>query len=388
MPPTVSFNIKPGPATRALVIGVGHYPALPGGGGPQLARPEGLRQLRSPPVSARAFARWLVEHYDSPTRPLASVHLLISEDAPQPFEYTTGGQPQVAQAQPADIATVRQAIREWQALSTDVGDLMLFYFCGHGIANPAKAALLMSDFGTVPAAPLDGALDYTGFRLGMESCMARDQCFFVDACRLGSTLLERNNFYAGDPVLHATLDPVPGGRPRIGPQFFSTLAGEAAYGRPGLPSVFTAALLEALGGCGAVDDNGVDWIVKTGQLQTALEFLVEDAIRTNGWEMSQQPIVDAMQNVVLNRLAQHPVVPVLVNVDPDDAHAEAVLRYDDGNGLQAQRAADPMPWSVRLSVGTYSFHADFASARFRNVSIANSLIRPPFQTRTLKAVAV
>lgn len=387
MPATVSFHTRPGPVTRALVIGVGHYPALPGGGGPEMTRPEGLRQLQSPPVSARAFARWLIEHYDAPARPLASVHVLISETAPQPLGYTRDGQSQVAQTMSGDIATVRQAIREWQALATDTGDLMLFYFCGHGIANPAKVALLMSDFGTIAAAPLDGALDFTGFRLGMESCIAREQCFFVDACRMGSTLLQRN-IYAGDPVLHATLDPIPGGRPRIGPQFFSTLAGDAAYGRPGLPSIFTGALLEALGGCGAVDDNGVDWVVKTGQLQTALEFLIADTIRTQGWSVTQQPIVDAMQNIVLNRLPHEPVVPVLVNVDPDDAHAEAVLRFDDGNGRQDQRAADAAPWSVRLPVGTYNFHADFVSARFTNVSLANSLIRPPYQTRTLKAVAV
>lgn len=388
MLPTVYLNAQPGPVTRALVIGVGHYPSLPGGGGRQMTKPEGLRQLQSPPVSARAFARWLIENYHSPSRPLASVQLLISEAAPQDFAYIREGKEEVVPAQMANIATVRQAIRDWQALSTDLGDLMLFYFCGHGIANAAKAALLMSDFGSVPAAPLDGALDFTGFRLGMESCIARDQCFFVDACRLGSTLLQRNYNYAGDPVLHATLDPIPGGKPRIGPQFFSTLAGEAAYGRPGKPSVFTDALLEALSGCGAVDENGVDWIVKTGQLQSALEFLIHDAIRTNGWEMAQQPIVDAMQNVVLNTLSRQPMVPVLLNVDPDIAHHEAELRYDNGVDLRDQRAAHPMPWSVRLPAGMYSFHADFASARYGNVSLPNSLVRPPFQTRTLKAVAI
>jgi hypothetical protein len=385
MPATVSIDRPPGPVTRALVIGVGRYPALPNGGGPQMARPEGMRQLESPPVSARAFARWLLEGYASPSRPLASVHLLISEATPQDFTYTYDGVGQVAQPQSADLATVRQAIREWRDLSTDVDDLMLFYFCGHGIANAAVTSLLMSDFGTVPTAPLDGALNFTGFRLGMESCTARDQCFFIDACRLGSTLLQRNNNYGGDPVLHGLLEPNPGGRARIGPLFYSTLAGESAYGRPGQSSVFTEALLEALSGCAASDNNGVDWIVRTGQLQEALQFLVEDAIRTNRWEVIQQPIVEAMQTVELNTLTQQPLVPVLVNVTPDLAHAEAVLRYDNGNGFQAQRPADPLPWSLRLPMGVYNFHADYPSARFTSRSLTNSWVRPPYQTRTLPA---
>ena len=104
MPATVSFHTRPGAVTRALVIGVGHYPSLPGGGGPEMTRPEGLRQLQSPPVSARAFARWLIEHYDAPARPLASVHVLISETAPQPLEYTRDGQVQVAQPMPGHIS--------------------------------------------------------------------------------------------------------------------------------------------------------------------------------------------------------------------------------------------------------------------------------------------
>lgn len=384
MPTTVYSASQSGAATRALVIGVGHYPALPGGGGPPMARPEGMSQLQSPPFSARAFARWMIEDYHSPSRPLASVHLLVSEPTAQDFSYTKDGKSHTAVPLPADIATVRNAIRQWQAMSTSLDDLMVFYFCGHGISNPAKTALLMSDFGSVAAAPLDGALDFTGFKLGMEDTTARNQCFFIDACRLGSTLLQRNN-YAGDPVLHAHLMGNPGDLPRIGPQFFSTLAGEAAYGRPGHASVFTEALIDALSGPAASRVNGEDWVVNTGQLQTALGFLIKESIRANGWAVDQQPIVDAMQELALNNLKEDPKVPVLVNVDPGDAHAEALLRYKGKNGLQDQRDADPAPWSLRLPVGEYSFYADFESARYGNAAITDTYISPPYQERKLKA---
>src|SRR5687767_1036671 len=68
-----------GPATHAVVIGVGHYPHLPGGRRRQVERPEGMGQLTSPPHSARSLATWLIESYNYPQKPLADVALLISE---------------------------------------------------------------------------------------------------------------------------------------------------------------------------------------------------------------------------------------------------------------------------------------------------------------------
>ena len=383
---TVFSKPHAGPVTRAIVIGVGHYPALPGGGGHSMAHPEGLRQLHSPPTSARAMAQWLIESYHSPTRPLASVQLLISEAVPQDFTFNRDGQAHVTQSQPASLVNVRQAIRDWYTSSTDTNDLMLFYFCGHGLADGANLALLMSDFGTVPTAPLDGAMNFTAFRMGMESCQAREQCFFVDACRLSSTLLQRNPGQAGDPIIQKSLDPVPGGRPRIGPQFFSTLDGEAAYGRANAPSVFTEALLEAMGGCGAEDIDGQRWTVQTGTLQKALEFLIDDAVRTHKWPIGQRPIVDGMQSMDLNTLKGVPRVPVLIHVDPQLAHEEAKLRYDGAYG-QDQRDADPQPWRTHLQPGLYNFHASFPSARYADVTMPDSLITPPFKRRTLKAEA-
>jgi hypothetical protein len=66
-----------GAATHAIVIGVGHYPHLPGGKGrPKFRAHGGMGQLKSPPESARVIARWLIENYAHPDKPLATVSLL------------------------------------------------------------------------------------------------------------------------------------------------------------------------------------------------------------------------------------------------------------------------------------------------------------------------
>jgi hypothetical protein len=386
MPPTVFSQPVPGAATRALVIGVGHYPSLPGGGGPQMAKPEGLKQLESPPVSAREFARWLIENYKSDARPLATVQLLLSEPVAASFEYARDGVSTQVQPQPADMATVKTAIRDWYELGNhNPDDLMLFFFCGHGVAEGAMTSLLMSDFGSVAAAPLEGALDFRRFHAGMEDSQARNQCYFVDACRLPSTLLRKNDGFAGDPVLQAGALPNPGGKARLGPKFMSTILGEAAHGRTGKPSLFTGALLEAMNGAGAGDEDGGDWIVKTNRLHMALEYLVKEIIEENGWDLDQAPITDGMQDIRLNTI-DNPMVPVSLIVDPMQAHLVATLQWQDGNGGKLEREAQPKPWNFRLPVGTYSFHANFATAQYAPVTLPNQLVRPPYHKRALKVV--
>lgn len=386
MPPTVFSREVPAAATRALIIGVGHYPSLPGGGGPQMAKPEGLKQLGSPPISAREFAQWLIKNYQSDARPLATVQLLLSEKQPAPFEYGVDGVQVAADPQRADMVTVKQAIRDWYELGNhNPDDLMLFYFCGHGVSEGALTALLMSDFGSVPLAPMEGALDFRRFHMGMEDCLARHQCYFIDACRLPSSLLRRFE-HAGDPVLQPGAQPSPDGRVRLGPKFMSTLQGEASHAQPGKPSLFTGALLEALNGAGAGDEDGGDWIVKTNRLHAAMEYLVKEIIEEKGWEVGQQTITDGMQDLPLNTL-ELPIVPVSLVVDPQQAHIEATWLCTDGNGIDLQREASPKPWNFRVPVGNYRFQADFVSPQYGQV-VKNESVRPPFVRRKLKVVPV
>jgi hypothetical protein len=80
-----------GPATHAIIIGVGRYPHLGNGDGPLTPNHDGMGQLTSPPHSARAVARWLIRSLHDPAKPLADVALLVSEDKPKPFLNTRTG---------------------------------------------------------------------------------------------------------------------------------------------------------------------------------------------------------------------------------------------------------------------------------------------------------
>lgn len=375
-----------GPATHAIVIGVGHYAHLPGGGGnPKYHDPDGdLVQLKSPPISARAFAQWLIESYENEDRRLGSVSLLISAKGPQEFEYQRPGAAAKSVAvERATMQNVEDALTAWHALGAKNPDhLLLFYFCGHGIAAGDHLALLMEDFGAKPLAPLKGALDFRAFYRGMDECDARHQCFFLDACRVGSTLLEKNDGKGTQNPINATgdYDP-PGGKLRLGPVFHSTLAGAPAYAEPKRPSVFTAALIEALQGAGSGDEDG-PWRVGTTRLQEALDFLMLQASRELEMPQAQIPSTDAAAKIPLNTLAA-PAVPVVVRVLPADAQSKAVLRCEGDTRKEKRVAPSGDPWRLSLPVARYKFFADFENGEHQ-VPPVDDWVRPPYWNKPLK----
>src|SRR5512145_1673321 len=123
-----------GPATHAIVIGVGRYPHLPGGGGARVRRPEGMRQLTSPPISARRFAEWLISSYVYPAKPLASVALLVSEARPAPFANSRTGASTALEV--PTIESLKSALLEWRQRGDAKPDQrLIFFFCGHGIGR-------------------------------------------------------------------------------------------------------------------------------------------------------------------------------------------------------------------------------------------------------------
>ena len=374
-----------GPATHALVIGVGRYPHLPGGGSKvKVANHDGMRQLVSPPESARAVARWLIEEYQSPDRPLGSVALLTSERKASPFEFGWQGKKKSAPAAGASMSQVESAILRWRDLGDENPDhLLLFYFCGHGISAGTELALLMADFGEKRLAPLDGALDFRRFHSNMEECAARHQCYFIDACRVGSDLLRRNAGFAGKPVVQSTgILTNPNGQLRLGPVFFSTLADAKAYAAAGQVSVFTRALLDALNGAGSGDETG-PWEVKTTRLQAALDYLMRQSSHILKMPQAQIPSSDSFAELTLNTL-QNPTVPVFVRVEPAEAHARAALRCEGDNKKEERRSPNRAPWRLTLPAGKYSFFADIKSTRRQTAELVDEIVRPPYWGKPLK----
>jgi hypothetical protein len=366
------------PATHALVIGVGYYAHLPGGEGEEFPEHEDLEQLTSPPESARAFANWLLTTYHNPDKPLATLEMLISADDNAPFELP-GGEEKPVEA--AKFDQVSAAINRWiDRGDKDKDNLMVFFFCGHGVSRGYATSLLMEDFGKNKRNPLDHALSFREFYNGMDICKARQQCYFIDACRSASPeLITRYDNYTGQPVIPGSAEIGKNGF-RSAPIYYATVAGSNAYGRTNQPSMFTESLLKALGGAGSNDlEEEGSFRVDTDTLNQGLDHLLRRAASdTRG--IGQVISVDELVKFTLHYLREDPVIPVTIGCKPRKANLDARLSYQGPQTAEATQREyeEETDWHLDLEIGDYHFYAEFSGGAYHN-NEKDSSVRPPFR---------
>lgn len=301
-----------GPATHALVIGIGEYPYLLGGGAePKAIRHENMRQLTSPPISARAVTDWLLGPFHNPDRPLKSVELVLGSSD---LAYSPPTPPGAGAAEPKQVAwasldAIIAAAVAWKQRGDEHPDnLMLFYFCGHGISKGSEFALVAGDYGRDRGRPLTGLISFPEFLIGMADCKAAHQCYFVDACRVTSErLVEAGNY--GDPLVQK----IDASTPHLAQcVYYSTLGGDKAHGLKRRPSLYTDALLKALNGAGASNSSG-EWRVNTSRLFEALGHLMRELVETD-FKRVQIPQSGTQVLFDIHYLPGEPELPFLIGV--------------------------------------------------------------------------
>jgi Caspase domain len=372
--------------THALVIGIGKYPHLVGGQ-EQATLTDGMRQLSSPPVSARAFADWLIQDYHFPGKQLASLSLLLSEVMPEPYVNPKTGRSYEVPI--AEIDSIEKAVKAWKARGdSNTDNRLIFYFCGHGISESDEMALLAADFNGDDDNPLNQALDLRQLMLGLAKCRAREQVFFIDACRSSSdTLLSRSGMYAGRvPFLPGR--PPPDWPRRLWLPYYATLAGDMSHAVPGKVSLFTDALLRGLRGVGSdnPDDDDV-WRVNTSGLQEAIHHFMTQPTFAGKLAGIQVPTVTELPVFDLNQLKKPPVVPVYVGCAISTYNGIADFFCRRRGKLCDQRPAasvdpdDPFAeWTVNLVFDRYDFEAKVADG----VWLKSREIRPKYKRITLE----
>ncbi len=380
MVPLVHEVKTEGPATHAIVIGVGRYPHLLDGSGPLTPSNEGMGQLTSTTVSARAIATWLIANLNDPNTPLASVCLLLSEVTPTPFgNPVTGAADEVP---PATMANVEDAIKEWaERGNQDIRDRLLFFYSGHGMARDPDLALLLEDYGADDANPLKAAISFREFRVGMDKFKATQQCFFLDACRVATERMLTLG-YRGEPIFLPDPYAESLGRTRKAPVFYSTLEGADAYSKAGQPSPFADGLIQALSGAGSDDSEG-EWQVTTPGLRDAIEFFMERATE-QGYPEARVPAADELTTFTIHYLSAKPKSRVLVRTKPVEAGAEARLEYLDADDQAIAGIPGRLGDWLELPVGDYVFRLTFGPGDPRvPVLSPRTTVRPIYRKVTL-----
>lgn len=371
---TLILNQPVAPGAHALVIGIGEYPWLQGGSQPTFAKHGGMAQLSSAPVSARELARWFLSEFDNPDFPRASLDLLLSDAAGNSFTDPSGQAHDIARATFSNIET---AVLDWFQRGTASPDnLMILFYCGHGLGKGKQTILLAEDFGSLPdTMSLKRAIDFDQFYLGMDQCDARRQCFFVDACRVGSPFALNTLHYFGDPLIPPGAKVAP--MPRSAPVFYSAVPGTTAYGRPGKTSFFTEALLNAFRGAGADDATG-NWTVPTDTLPRGIHAHLRRSVARTAAQ-GQLSLADGLSAPFdFHRLAGDPVIPVEVTCSPDTHNANGALSVSGNGSVLTPPAPAEGPWDLDLPYGSYRFELGLPSQP-APLNPVDREVRPPYR---------
>lgn len=317
-----------------------------------------LDQVDSPPLSAKAFASWVLEEFNNPMAPLGTVELLLS-----PESEVALSEKMSKTVRPATMTEIREAFDRWyNRCDTDPQNIALFYFCGHGVSHK-HTILLPQDYGARNNAPFDNAFDLHGSWEGMGRCKAELQCAFIDACRQSAWSLQK---YSEEPA-RPLIDPIKGTKSnRDAPRYMATGPADSAYGKTGEVTDFTKALLHCLKR-GALKQRG-EWLITTFRLGEALSLAMQEKMNPDRPQLSSMEDQIVMGRTI-HRMSQPPEIPVSLGCAPEEATRYAHLALaspDEPTKLHYQREIPAAgPWQLVAQAGHYTALANFPNKQYQ-----------------------
>jgi hypothetical protein len=369
-----TLDLKPGhagPATHALVIGVGTYRHLEGGIQPA-DNQWGLRQLPGASISAKRFVDWLRQSFHHPEAPLATIEHLIT--APEGIA--------LGSDEPTMDAIRRKFFRWKERASAHAENIAIFYFSGHGVLKGTETGLLAADFAEPEIASLMfNAIHVEETVQGMFSCRADRQCFIIDACRTTEEPLLGAMTRPGEALATASENDV-----RDIPQsvLFASGLNQSSYQLVNAVSPFTKALIESLDAMGA-DDNGGGYApgqcaVDTSSLLKGIKASMYLDRRKCPFLKKQDATPGGGGSFILHYPREQIKVPFVVGCDPVALNGQATLLIRrNGVELLRQVRSDSDLQSL-VEPAAYEVAAELPGKLARK----QVLVTPPFREGRLR----
>lgn len=362
--PATEVNIVTNaPRLHAFVIAVANYPHLNGGAGPPALEALGLSQITTPRYTGLAIADWLLTRYQNALCPLGSVEMLMSPS--QAIPSANGPVP----AAPATMANIETAFTRWKTrCNSNLANIAWFYFCGHGISKNAQY-LLPEDYGDPAVFQWKNNIDFDGLRVGMRSCAAQTQIFFIDACRETPLALLTQLNVTGNPLTGASFaDAV-----NCSAAYYATAPGRQAYGLDNDVTYFGKALLTCLNGVGAIN-KGAQWAVDTYSLGNALGQTMFQLARRHRQPLGCNPDPTGMARI--NEVTG-PRVIAAVSCTSEVANNVADIRISRGTTAVHSPPGQPKPIVEEVEAGDWTIHVTFPGNQFPSPPPAAYTFMPP-----------
>ena len=362
-----------GGTAHVLLVGCDHYPHLANGGHAKQAPHvfQALDQLSTSEPSVERVARWLLTEHNHPGLRLATLAVLASSrNEPKPIEWT--GPDGLEHQLTPDVATaenVTRWARHWfERADSSENNVLIFYFCGHGLVSGSRQALLLRNFGGTLGL-FDGAIDLMSFSTQARMAnKASRQLYLIDACRTPATrpspadLTIQNVVQPGSSLLDALAACIRS--PNVTLQaaiLHATAVDRRAYGRVGKPSLFAEGLLRALRGPAARMRGGA-YEIGTADLLGAIDELVALSARLETLPITQRSQATQLDDFTLHFPKTPLLLPIHISCDPVAAnlHGRLCLASSvDPAVSQRDVPGSAFGWAFDLPAGHYELEVEF-----------------------------
>jgi hypothetical protein len=362
--PNTPAEVVDQPRLHAIVIGVADYPHLNGGAGPPAADPLNLGQVTTPRYTALEIVRWLMEDYHNAGKPLGSVELVLSPSEPVK---NSAGVPT-----PVETATfdhIDQAFKRWvKRCSANQDNIAFFYFCGHGLAKDEQF-ILPENF--KDPAELDtwrNCINFDTTRVGMRSCKAQTQVFFVDACRETPFGMLTEVDVEGRKLISSAV----GDFVKCSATYYATTEGKQAFGPEKEVTYFGRAVVHCFKGV-AASNSGGKWVVDTYSLAKSLGEVMRHYA-----EIYSEPL-DCNPNVVgLGKIHEPPRGMVIARIKCSTAEATAAAAFEMRRLGVSHKAGvkDKKPLIKEVEPGDWEILVTFPEGQFQAPPPMNLTLSP------------
>ncbi|WP_196485282.1 caspase family protein [Burkholderia vietnamiensis] len=350
LPPT---NGDSEPGIHILLVGVDNYPHLHAKDGSPTDLGAGFNVLDAPSYSSNLLAqRFAAGDLRLPDVTVKSIDVLSSRGT-VPLLHS-----RIKPENPT-FDNVRAAIERWYALGEQSEEnLLVFYFCGHGLQHSARShSLLCADFGSHKLSPFDHAIDYEGFESGMRTCAASRQIFLIDTCRASATELTNQFSGTGRSVVARR---APDDLSRVSQSvLWATAGGAQAWAPDSEPSVFASAFLQCLRGAGAeLDIRSGATVATAASIQRAMAAYLWAVADVDQEPQTEQPIG---KTFTLHEYGNELQIPIVVRCNPEEHTPTASLSCLKDGAIVKRRRPYPSTradrWVFELPQGDYTFRA-------------------------------
>ncbi|MCJ9669472.1 MULTISPECIES: caspase family protein [unclassified Neorhizobium] len=265
----------------------------------------------------------------------------------------------------ATLANIKAAMLLWHPIiQCHPDNMIVFYFCGHGISLGQKAALLLNDFGH-PATPYDAAIELDELTGTLKNAIAVKQLFLIDCCRSKADNIYSNETRVGSRVLSMVSNGNHNGVRRRQCVIFPTIDGEQAFGVSGQVSVFTTCFLDAVR-FAAFDDKTGRWVSTSLLILNAIDELVTYRLPTEKRNKAVPTSLDAM-GFEFNEIEAPTRTRSIVTIDDRATWSEARLTAIDVGGTNKPGQTFDVPnnhtyrcCTMELEFGEWEFSGKLA----------------------------